>query len=44
MLECSGRGDGYNGGDGVGGRKTPALEDLLSGSRKRISGLYSSVG
>lgn len=29
----------------VGGRKkTPALEDLLSGSRKRISGLSSSVG
>lgn len=26
------------------GRKTPALEDLLSGSRKRISGLSSAVG
>lgn len=42
IWEC----DGCNGGrDGVGGRKKMlALEDLLSGSRKRTYGLSSSVG
>lgn len=46
LLEWSGSGDGCNGGgDGVGRRKeTLALEDLLSGSRKRTSGSSSSVG
>lgn len=44
-LRGLGSGDYYIGGVGVGGRnKTLALEDLLSSSRKRTSGLCSSVG
>lgn len=44
-LSGLGSGNCYIGGVGVGGRnKMLALEDLLSSSRKRTSGLCSSVG